>query len=73
MSLDNEFYKFETTSSKISQSTVQNVTAGYIETLKQFIILINSFWVWPLGILLKHLCKEKSGAWGRRCWFEWLK
>ena len=34
ISLDNEFYKFETTSSKISQSTVQNVTAGYIETLK---------------------------------------
>ena len=43
MSLDNEFYKFETTSSKISQSTVQNVTAGYIETLKQFIILICKF------------------------------
>ena len=44
ISLDNELNKFETTISKISQSTVQKVTAGYIETqIEQSIILINSF------------------------------
>ena len=37
ISLENEFYNFETTSPKISQSTVQKVTAGYIETyIEQF-------------------------------------